>query len=403
MNKKILVLYGPGGNGHRSAAYMIKETFKRKYPDYEIVIENVIDIANTFLKFSLNIYDNLLKADPKYVKYAFNLLNSMEADKALTPVFPKTVNLLSDVIKRVNPDLIVSVYSGINCFIVEAMKQLGIYGKVPFTILCTDMTDNFLKGWVNPDADLMIGFLEQTRKQLLEYGMPPEKIKILGGPPVNPIFGDNKITKSEARRKFNLDDDLFTVLIMSGGVGLKTIYTFSKQLVNSRLPVQLIVCCGKNDKLKEKVDKLAKYSKKNVRVFGFTDQVHSLMDAADVIVTKPGPGVIAEAIVKELPIVLDNLSEIMPQEFGNVEYVLSNGVGKKVGELSKFHNHIASFIYNEDELPTMQANMKKLRQTESSSKLAMWLERVAREGVTQEFLKDDSFGDIENKNTELAS
>jgi UDP-N-acetylglucosamine:LPS N-acetylglucosamine transferase len=403
MNKKIFVLYGPGGNGHRSAAKMIKETFKRKYPDYEVVVEDVVDIANLFLKFSLNIYDNLLKADPRYVKYGFNLLNSMETDKVLTPVFPKTINLLSERIKNVNPDLIVSVYSGINCFIVEAMKQLGIYGKVPFTILCTDMTDNFLKSWVNTDADLMIGFLEETRRQLLEYGMPAEKIKILGGPPVNPIFSDNTVNKSQARKKFGLDDDVFTVLIMSGGIGLKTIHTFAKQLVNSSLPVQLIVCCGRNDKLKSKVDKLAKYSKKNVRVFGFTDQVHTLMDAADVIVTKPGPGVIAESIVKELPIVLDNLSEIMPQEVGNVEYVLSNGVGKKVGELSKFHNHIASFIYNEDELPNMKANMKRLRQTESSSKLVAWLERVAREGVTAEFMKDESFDDLENENSEIVN
>lgn len=397
MGKKIFVLYGPGGNGHRSAAKMIKETFKRQYPDYEVIVEDVVDIANLILKVSLNTYDQLLKADPKYVKYGYHLLNAMDTDKVLTPLFPRTINLLANKIKEIQPDMIVSVYSGINWFIVEAMKQLGIHGKVPFTIVCTDLTDNFLKSWVNPEADLLIGFLDITKKQLLEYGMPPEKIKVLGGPPVNPIFSDNSMTKAEARRKFTLDEDVFTVLIMSGGIGLKTIYTFAKQLVYSSLPVQLIVCCGKNDKLRKKVDKLAKYSRKNVRVFGFTDQVHNLMDAADVIVTKPGPGVIAESIVKELPIVLDNLSEIMPQEAGNVDYVLDNGVGKKVGELSKFHNHIASFIYNEDELPTMQANMKVLRQTESSTKLINWLERVAREGVTPEFMKDESPDGLQRK------
>lgn len=390
MSKKIFVLYGPGGNGHRSGAKMIKEAFKRKYPDHEVIIEDVIEIANLVLKFSLSAYDQLLKADPKYIKYGFHLLNTLQTDKALTPLFPKTIGLLADRIKSINPDMVVSVHSGINCFIVEAMKKLGIYGKTPFTIVCTDMTDNFLNSWVNPEADLMIGFLEETRRQLLEYGMPAEKIKILGGPAVNPVFADNTLTKPQARKKFGLEEDTFTVLIMSGGIGLKTIHTFAKQLVNSSLPVQLIVCCGKNDKLKQKVDKLAKYSKKSIKVFGFTDQVHNLMDASDVIVTKPGPGVIAEAIVKELPIVLDGLSEIMPQEAGNVEYVLSNGVGKKVGELSKFHNHIASFIYNEDELPNMRANMKRLKQTESSGKLVDWLARVTREGVTEEFMKDES-------------
>ncbi len=388
MKKKIFVLYGPGGNGHRSGAKMIKEAFQRKYPEHEVIIADVIEIANTVLKFALGIYDNLLKADPKYIKYGFNLLNRIHTDKVLTPVFPKTIQLLADKITDIDPDLIVSVHSGINHFVIEALKKLGRYGKTPFVIVCTDMTDNFLNSWVHKDADLMIGFLDVTKRQLVNYGMPPEKVKVLGGPAVNPIFSDNTLTKSEARKKFGLQDNVFTVLIMSGGIGLKTIYTFSKQLINSSLPVQLIVCCGRNDALKEKVDKLAKYSKKTIKVYGFTDQVDNLMDASDVIVTKPGPGVISEAIVKELPIVLDGLSEIMPQEIGNVEYVLSNGVGKKIGELSKFHNHIASFIYNEDELPTMRANMKILRQTESSEKLVTWLEIIAREGTKSDFLKE---------------
>ncbi|RYX98764.1 hypothetical protein EON78_04665, partial [bacterium] len=392
MKKKIFVLYGPGGNGHRSGAQTIKEAFERKYPEHEVIIEDVIEIANTVLKFALSIYDNLIKADPKYVKYGFNLLNTMKTDKVLTPLFPKTIAILADRIKEINPDMVISVHSGINHFIVEALKKLGRFGKTPFIIVCTDLTDNFLNSWVHVESDLMIGFLEETKRQLVAYGMPAEKIKVLGGPPVNPIFSDNTLTKAQARQKFGLDDgEIFTVLIMSGGIGLKTIYTFTKQLLNSSLPVQLIVCCGRNDKLKEKVDKLAKYSKKPIKVFGFTDQVHNLMDAADVIVTKPGPGVIAEAIVKELPIVLDGLSEIMPQEAGNVEYVLSNGVGKKIGELSKFHNHIASFIYNEDELPTMRANMKRLKQTESSGKLVAWLNRILEEGVTSDFIKDESY------------
>ncbi len=388
-SKRILVLSGPGGNGHRSAAKMIKETFSRRYPDHKVITEDVIDIANMFFKFALGIYDNLLKADPKFIKYGFNFLNNINSDKSLIQFFPRTINLMADLLEKIDPDMIVSVHSGINYFIAEAMKQLGWHKKRPFVIVCTDLTDNFLNSWVNTESDLMIGFLDQTKKQLVDYGMPAEKIKVLGGPPVNPVFSDNTLAKSEARKKFGLEEDKFTVLIMSGGIGLKTIHTFTKQLVNSSLPVQLLVCCGKNEKLKEKVDKLVQHTKKPVKVFGFTNEVHNMMDAADVIVTKPGPGVIAEAIVKELPIVLDNICEVMPQEFGNIDYVISNGVGKKVCELSRFHNHIASFIYNEEELPKMRGNMKRLKKTESSDKLSDWLLKIAMEGVTEEFLQEE--------------
>lgn len=387
--KRILVLYAPGGNGHKSGAKMIQETFRRRYPEHEIILKDAVEVANLVLKFALSIYDNILKFDPKYIKYGFNFLNNINTDKALLPMFPSVMTAIKGLLEDVQPDMVISVHSGINYFVNEAIKELGWKGKVPFTIVCTDLTDNFLASWVNPEADLMVGFLDITKKQIVEYGMPERRVKVLNGPAVNPLFMDNAITKEEARVKYGLDKDTFTVMIMSGGIGLNTIHTFTKQLVNSSLPVQLIVCCGKNDKLKAKVDKLVKHSKKNVKVFGFTNEIHNLMDASDVIVTKPGPGVIAEAIVKELPIVLDNLSEIMPQEYGNVEYVLGNGVGKKVGEISKFHNHIASFIYNEEELPAMRANMKRLRQTESSAKLVDLLERIAREGVTEEVLNDE--------------
>ncbi len=398
MGKKIFVLYGPGGNGHRSGAKMVKETLNRKYPEHEVIIKDVNEIANMFLKFTLGVYDNLLKADPKYVKYGYHLLNNIKTDKVMTPVFPGVVNILAKWFKEFQPDIIISVHSAINSFIVEAMKKLNWFGKKPFVILCTDMTDNFLNGWVNKDADLLIGFLEVTKRQLIDYGMPEHKIKVLGGPPVNPVFLDTHITKAQARQNLGLDPDTFTVFIMSGGVGLKTIYKFTRQLINSSLPVQLLVCCGTNDRLKEKVDKVVRYTKKNVKVFGFTNQIHSLMSAADVIVTKPGPGVIAEAIIKELPIVLDGVSEIMPQEAGNVEYVLSNGVGKKVGELNKFHNHIASFIFNGEELEKMRANMIRLKKTESSAKLADWISRIANEGVTEEFLNEkEDFLEVEKE------
>ncbi|GIW21618.1 MAG: hypothetical protein KatS3mg068_0625 [Candidatus Sericytochromatia bacterium] len=68
---------------------------------------------------------------------------------------------------------------------------------------------------------------------------------------------------------------------------LGNIYKLTKQLVISNLPIQIIVCCGKNKELQKKVEKLAKISNKKVKVFGFTNQIHNIMDASDIIVTKP--------------------------------------------------------------------------------------------------------------------
>jgi UDP-N-acetylglucosamine:LPS N-acetylglucosamine transferase len=380
--KTVYVLYAPGGNNHRSMAKMIEETFKRKYPEHRVIIEDVSKtIANGTLKFLMNIYDNMLMVNPKMVKYGFSLINTLKTDKVLTPIFPKIVTKLASRIKEINPDLIVSVHLAINHFIVDALNEIEeeTKNRIPFSIFCTELCGSpLINSWVHPDADLMIGLLEPGRQEFLDLGMPPEKIQMMGGPVVNPCFLDASLTKTEARKKFGLKEDVFTILIMSGGIALKANYHFTKQLLNSHLPVQVLVCTGRNEKLKTKLDKLVEDTgAANVKVFGFTDQMANLMDAADLIVTKPGPASLSEAIIKEVPIILDNLSYIMPQEQGNVDYIIDQGLGKRVTHLSQFQNLVASLVYNQSELLTMKGNMRRVKKDESAYKIADTLLELA--------------------------
>jgi UDP-N-acetylglucosamine:LPS N-acetylglucosamine transferase len=391
--KTVFVLYAPGGNNHRSMAQMIEETFKRRYPGHRVVIEDVTKtVANQILKFLLDIYDNMLMVNPKMINYCFSMVNSMKSDKAFTPLFPKIVTKLAERMKEVKADVVVSVHPSINHFISEAVKKLD--KKIPFAIFCTELCGTpLLNSWVNPEADLMIGLLEPVKQEFLNKGILPERVKIMGGPVVNPRFMDFPLTKSEARKKFGLSNDVFTVMIMSGGIGLKANYYFARQLINSNLPVQLIVCCGRNDKLKTKIDRLIAKTEKNVKVFGFTDQIANLMDAADLIVTKPGPASLSEAIIKEVPIILDNISCVMKQEFGNVNYILEQGLGKKVTQLANFQNLVASLIYNPGELSAMQGNMKRVKKDESAGKLADTLLMMAN-GKTEDLIMQSDFTDL---------
>ena len=61
-----------------------------------------------------------------------------------------------------------------------------------------------------------------------------------------------------------------------------------------------------------------------VIINGFVDNMPEWMTAADTIVTKAGPGTIAESLICNLPILLN---EFVPcQEHGNVPWVIDNGV-----------------------------------------------------------------------------
>ena len=64
-----------------------------------------------------------------------------------------------------------------------------------------------------------------------------------------------------------------------------------------------------------------------VHVVGFTKEVHRLMRAADFMIGKPGPGSIAEAMVRQLPVLIECNSWTLPQERYNAEWVKEKDVG----------------------------------------------------------------------------
>jgi len=55
--------------------------------------------------------------------------------------------------------------------------------------------------------------------------------------------------------------------------------------------------------------------------------VHRLMRAADFLIGKPGPGSIAEAMIRKLPVLIECNAWTLPQERYNAEWVKEKNVG----------------------------------------------------------------------------
>jgi UDP-N-acetylglucosamine:LPS N-acetylglucosamine transferase len=102
-------------------------------------------------------------------------------------------------------------------------------------------------------------------------------------------------------------------------------YDITEKLDAAGLPLQLILICGRNEELAAKLR--ARQWKLPVHVIGFTKDVHKLMRAADFLIGKPGPGSIAEAMVRKLPVLIECNAWTLPQERYNAEWVKEKGVG----------------------------------------------------------------------------
>jgi 1,2-diacylglycerol 3-beta-galactosyltransferase len=102
-------------------------------------------------------------------------------------------------------------------------------------------------------------------------------------------------------------------------------YDITERLDSAGLPLQLILVCGRNEELAARLR--ACPWKMPVHVVGFTKEVHKLMRAADFLIGKPGPGSIAEAMVRKLPVLIECNAWTLPQERYNAKWVKEKGVG----------------------------------------------------------------------------
>jgi 1,2-diacylglycerol 3-beta-galactosyltransferase len=140
------------------------------------------------------------------------------------------------------------------------------------------------------------------------------------------------------RREMGLREGLTTAIVLFGGHGSKVMYDITEKLDAAGLPLQLILICGRNDELAGKLR--AHEWKLPVHIVGFTKEVHKLMRAADFLIGKPGPGSIAEAMVRKLPVLIECNAWTLPQERYNAEWVKE----KKVGIVLKSFKEVAEGV-----------------------------------------------------------
>jgi processive 1,2-diacylglycerol beta-glucosyltransferase len=87
----------------------------------------------------------------------------------------------------------------------------------------------------------------------------------------------------------------------------------------------LLVVCGKNQKAKTNLEKRRFPANIHVRVFGFVTNIHDLMDASDILVSKSGGLTSAESMAKRLPMII--VDPIPGQETRNAEMIVEHGAG----------------------------------------------------------------------------
>jgi 1,2-diacylglycerol 3-beta-galactosyltransferase len=103
---------------------------------------------------------------------------------------------------------------------------------------------------------------------------------------------------------------------------------------------QIVVICGRNRSLLSRLE--ARTWKTPTRLLGFVENVPEWMNASDCIVTKAGPGAIAESCICALPMILSGF--IPGQEEANIGWVVGHQAGVAITEPSRIGSQVADWF-----------------------------------------------------------
>lgn len=322
---KIVFLFSDTGGGHRSACEAIIEALNLEFPGQYAA--EMVDIFREYMPPPLDLAPDIyprLSRMPEMWGWGYRVSDGPKRTRFVTRmVWPYVRASIYRLVNEHPCDLLVSVHQLSNAPFLQALHSRQAKGllKIPFVAVVTDMVSTHAF-WFDSRADMVIVPTDAARSRGLSMGLRPEVLHVVGMP-VAERFAHPPADKMELRRKLGWPLDLPVALLVGGGEGMGPLETTARAIDDERLPLAQVIIAGRNDKLRDRL--LSTSWNSPTFVYGFVRDMPDFMAAADVLVSKAGPGTISEAFIAGLPIIL--YSKMPGQEDGNVQFVVEEGAG----------------------------------------------------------------------------
>ncbi len=325
---KILIISSDTGGGHRSAAQSLADGLHKFWEGESAVVRIVkaVEESHKFTQRGVVLYNWILKNKQHWMKYYYWTINKVRPETRKF-FLDRCIVYVKEQFEKWCPHIVVSVHPMTQHIIARILKELNLAEQIPLVTVVTDPCYGFWKGWACDEVSLYLVANDDARRQLIDYGIAPEKIKI-SGMPINPKFHEiDEKAAQKARQAFGLDAEKFTVFVNAGWVGGGNIPQIFRELARGDLDVQAVFLAGKNEDLRKEAEKIAKTAKFPVKVIGYSDEIEKLMQTANVMISKLGGLTTFEALACHLPIIADATTPPMPQEAGTVNLIARHGAG----------------------------------------------------------------------------
>ena len=319
-------IFFDAGGGHRAAANALRQVMERQESPLEVRLVNlqeVLDAMDVFRKVTglrlQDIYNLMLKKG--WTLGSPELMVGMHW--VIRLFHSRTVGLLEAFWRERRPDMVVSLVPNLDRALCESLAR-ALPG-VPFVTILTDIADYPPHFWIERQVQHFICGSAKAVEQALAMGHAEDKVHRVSGMILNPRFYEMAPLaageRAAARASLGFDPAKPVGLVLFGGEGSSVM----RQIARSLPDRQLLLICGNNARLREKLQTLPHAAPMFVE--GFTKEVPRYMQLADYFIGKPGPGSVSEAVAMRLPVIVESNAWTLPQERYNAEWVREMGVG----------------------------------------------------------------------------
>lgn len=351
---RVFIAMSYTGGGHRAMSAAIDEALRQQFgTDVDVEIDDVFDVGSqsAFERVTL-LYGPVIRIAPWFYGWLYHSINHPRRYGTFSRFsWQATRNKFSRMLERNPPDVVVNTHPLANRPILDAVQESG--RKVPVVASVSELVSVHVS-WVDPRLDVLNTGTPESFSRVVSWGADARRVRCLGLP-VDARFASVEPSPAELREAMGLDPQRFTALLIGGGEGAGGLEAIVREIQGTDLDVQLVVVCGHNKRLRQRLERAS--LRTPTFVLGFVKTIPELMHAADVVVTKGGPQTIAEALVASRPVVL---TQTLPgQEEGNGAFVEGRGVGFGPGPVPRIVANLGRLVNNPDERCWMTANARR--------------------------------------------
>jgi UDP-N-acetylglucosamine:LPS N-acetylglucosamine transferase len=338
------VVFFDAGGGHRSTALALLEasraeehSWRAELVNLQHVLERIDILRRTTGVYSQDIYNwSLRHGWTQATSLALPAVHGL-----IRLLHPLMVRQLCDFWRTRRPAAVISVVPHYNRALCESVTR-ALPGTPLLTVM-TDLADHPPHFWLERQNQYFVCGSHRAMEQARNMGIPRDRVRLVSGMAVHPRFyGPMPCDRSGERMRLGLDPDIPTGLVLFGGYGSAVMVDIMERIAATPMPVQLILLCGRNARLAAKLAS----SRAPIRRVAetFTNDVARYMRLSDFFIGKPGPGSISEALVMQLPVIVERNARTMVQERYNCDWIQEERVGIVVDSFTQIGAAVARLL-----------------------------------------------------------